>query len=111
MNNIELLGLVELTINCLDKTKTREIVDKKHFIESYLKQDKTKKLKQIENYLNCINFLKNEILTLEKAKHYYSFLQYLAKFQASYKFKKSKNEIFYLSFKGLVILKKLLIEY
>ena len=59
----------------------------------------------------CINFLKNEILTLEKAKHYYSFLQYLAKFQASYKFKKSKNEIFYLSFKGLVILKKLLTEY
>jgi hypothetical protein len=112
MKNRELFILLTLTINCLDINTKKDIkINESKFIENYLKTDKNKKLEQIKNYIELIKFSKKNQINIKKAKSYYCFLQYLLKFQKYYQQKKSKNEVFYLAFKGLVILERLLNEY
>jgi len=109
MKNIELIILLELTINCLDMNeKNDKKLNEINSLKNYLTTNKNKKLEQIENYIELIKFSKKNKINLKKAKYYYCFLQYLFKFQKYYQQKKSKNEIFYLAFKGLIILKTLL---
>jgi hypothetical protein len=109
MKNTELFILLKLTINCLDTNEksNRKLTEINSF-KDYLTTDKNKKLEQIENYIELIKFSKKNKINLKKAKYYYCFLQYLFKFQKYYIKKKSKNEISYLAFKGLIILKQLL---
>jgi hypothetical protein len=112
MKNSELIILIKLTINCLELNNDDNLgINERNYIKNYLKTDKNKKLEQINSYIELIKFSKKNQMNLKKAKSYYCFLQYILKFQKRYHQKKSKNEVIYQGFKGLIILKRLLKEY